>query len=229
MKIGSKKISKKQLIIILVCAAVVFAAAAVAVHFATRLTDESYENCSLGDVNGDGYINSVDSLLIIESTTDEGLLFDSQKKLADVNSDGKVDSFDSLILLRYTVGEIREIPYDDSQEEGKETNKSIDVEKNGLKFSAEIQNEWDNGDGTRSYHIGCRLKNSNASADINWQTALEFNKKAKVTKEWDCRCSSKSGIVSISGDCVYALSEIEFEFIVTAKEGLSIESADIIK
>lgn len=229
MKIGSKNFDKKKLIIILVCAAVVFAVAAVAVHFATRLTNESYANCSLGDVNGDGYINSVDSLLIIDSTTDESLLFENQKKLADVNEDGEVNSSDALILLRYTVGEIKEIPYDDSPKEETSRLKSIDTEKNGLKFSAEIQNEWDNGDGTYSYQISCKLKNTNYSADLNWQTTLKLNKKVKVAKEWNCKCSSKSGVVSISGDCVYAASEAEFEFIVTGKEGLSIESADILK
>lgn len=232
MKKRRKKNRKKTLIIILVCAAVVLAASAVIVHFATRVTNESYANCSIGDVNGDGYINAIDSLLIIESTTDGSLLFENQKKLADVNNDGEVNSSDSLILLRYTVGEIDSIPYDDSAPgaQGIKTPvRFVETESNNLKFSADIENKWKNTDGSYSYQVSCKLKNSGQAVVMNWQTAVKFSGKTEITKEWDCKCTSKSGTVTIDGDYIYAMTESTFGFIVKGHEGLSIDSVSINK
>ena len=225
MKKGIKKLNKKKWIIILVAVAVVLAAAALIVHFTTRLTNESYVNCSLGDVNGDGYINALDSMLIIDSTTDEKLLFESQKKLADVNEDGIVNSSDSLTLMRYIVGEIKSIPYDDTTEaQVSKAKLSAEVEKNGTKLSVKIKNEWDNGDGTHSYQLDCKIENKSGN-NVPWNAEMVLSKKAKITKKWNCEANSKSGIITLSGD---GKSE-ECGFIVTAQNGLMIKSVEINK
>lgn len=59
---------------------------------------------SVGDVNGNGKINSTDALLILQSATGVVNLTDNQKKLADVNGDGKVNSSDALQVLFYATG-----------------------------------------------------------------------------------------------------------------------------
>lgn len=59
---------------------------------------------SVGDVNGDGKINSTDALLILQSATGVVNLTDNQKKLADVNGDGRVNSSDALQVLFYATG-----------------------------------------------------------------------------------------------------------------------------
>lgn len=223
MKKGIKNINRKKLIIILVALAVVLAAAALIVHLSTRLTNESYVNCSLGDVNGDGYINALDSMLIIDSTTDDKLLFESQKKLADVNEDGVVNSSDSLILMRYIVGEIKSIPYDDTAEpKPDKSSLKAEAEKDATKFAAQIKNEWDNGDGTHSYQIDCVVKNK-SSEITNWNVEIIFSGKATITKKWNCEAKSKSGIVTLTGD---GTSE-DCGFIVTARSGLAIKSVEI--
>jgi len=59
---------------------------------------------SLGDVNGDGKINSIDSSLILQY--EAGLI--SITKIiaanADVNKDGKINSIDSSLILQYEAG-----------------------------------------------------------------------------------------------------------------------------
>lgn len=59
---------------------------------------------SLGDVNGDGKINSTDALLILQSATGLVKLTENQNKLADVNCDGKINSSDALQVLLYATG-----------------------------------------------------------------------------------------------------------------------------
>lgn len=56
----------------------------------------------LGDVNGDGYIDSADAMLCLRYSV--GLakeLTEEQKKAADVNHDGLVDAGDAIKILRY--------------------------------------------------------------------------------------------------------------------------------
>lgn len=56
----------------------------------------------LGDVNGDGYIDSADAMLCLRYSV--GLakeLTEEQKKAADVNKDGFVDAGDAIKILRY--------------------------------------------------------------------------------------------------------------------------------
>ena len=51
---GKKSADKKIIILFLVGLAVVFAVVAVIVHFTTKVTDDSYKNCAVGDVDGSG-------------------------------------------------------------------------------------------------------------------------------------------------------------------------------
>lgn len=223
-----KNISRKNLIIILVCAAVIFAAAALIIHFSTRVTNDSYENCSLGDIDGNGYINAADALLIIESNADDSLLFENQKKHADVNLDGTVNSSDSLILMRYIVGEIRSIPFDDTQalSTGKQNG---EAEKDKELFTVQILNKWNNGNGTFSYQINCAYRNSGKTPIDSWNGRILFNLGTKVTKSWGCTCKSKSKELTVSGKDIPSGSSAACGFIVTASEGLTINSVEIGK
>ncbi|MBI4091899.1 MAG: hypothetical protein HY427_01695 [Candidatus Levybacteria bacterium] len=65
---------------------------------------------SLGDVNGDGKINSIDSSLILQY---EAGLIPITKIIAansDVNKDGKINSIDSSLILQYEAGLISTFP-----------------------------------------------------------------------------------------------------------------------
>src|SRR3990167_8076125 len=65
---------------------------------------------SLGDVNGDGKINSIDSNLILQY--EAGLISISKIIAAnsDVNKDGKINSIDSNLILQYEAGLISTFP-----------------------------------------------------------------------------------------------------------------------
>ncbi len=67
---------------------------------------ESTGSFTLGDVNGDGQINSSDATKVLQeyaalSTGKESILTDEQKKAADVNSDGQINSNDASAILVY--------------------------------------------------------------------------------------------------------------------------------
>ena len=56
----------------------------------------------LGDVNGDGYIDSADAMLGLRSAVGLGeKLTEAQEKAADVNKDGLIDAGDAIKILRY--------------------------------------------------------------------------------------------------------------------------------
>ena len=224
-----KNIGEKKLIIILVCTAVIFAAAALIIHFTTRVTNDSYADCSIGDVNGDGFINAADSLLIIESNADENLLFENQKRLADVNLDGIVNSSDSLILMRYIVGEIRSIPFDDTQGIISSGRQSGEAEKGKELFTVQILNKWNNGNGTFSYQINCAYKNLEKTPVDSWSGQIVFNRNTKITKTWGCTCRSKSKEVTVSGKGIPAGSTAACGFIVISAEELTVNSVSIGK
>ena len=111
-----KKLNTKKIIIILLSLAVLFSALAVIIHFTTRATNESYANCAVGDVNGDGKINPADATLVIKYLVNQENLFSNQIKNSDVNLDGDVNSLDALLILRYSIGDISSIPYDEEKE-----------------------------------------------------------------------------------------------------------------
>lgn len=226
MQKGTKKISKKKLIIILAAIAVIAAAVALIVHQTTKITNESYMNCALGDVNGDGYINSMDALLVIEGNADKELLFDSQKKLADVNSDGSCDSSDALVLLRYTVGEINKLPYNEKTEKKKEEQKgngrSADCNTEKTYSSVQIINEWDNGDGTHSYQLSITVKNTGKANIESWNSKIQFNSPVRISKSWDCKSKTNSDEIIVKGEAVPAESAAACGLIITSVDGLKI-------
>lgn len=57
---------------------------------------------SLGDVNGDGKVNSTDALLVLQFSINKISKID--KDAADLNLDGKVNSTDALMILQISVG-----------------------------------------------------------------------------------------------------------------------------
>lgn len=57
-----------------------------------------------GDVNGDNFINAVDSSLVLShyayaSTNSEGILNEAQRTAADMNGDNKIDAQDASVIL----------------------------------------------------------------------------------------------------------------------------------
>ena len=226
MQKGIKKINKKKLIIILAAVAVIAAAVALIVHQTTKITNESYLKCALGDVNGDGYINSMDALLVIEGNNDSELLFDSQKKLADVNSDGNFDSSDALVLLRYTVGEIKKLPYIESAEKKKEklsgNQRSVDCTGEKTYSNIQIINEWDNGDGTHSYQLSLTVKNTDKSEIESWNSKILFSSPVSISKYWDCKAKTNSDEITVKGEAIPAESAATCGLIITSVDGLKI-------
>lgn len=66
-----------------------------------------YQPYTLGDVNGDGSIDSVDALWTLEVFAELRTPTDIQKLASDVNGDMTVDSADALKILQYFVEEIK--------------------------------------------------------------------------------------------------------------------------
>lgn len=58
----------------------------------------------LGDVNGDGYINRADAMLVLMHTVGTGALTGEAARQADVNLDGVIDARDAVQILRYMNG-----------------------------------------------------------------------------------------------------------------------------
>lgn len=52
------------------------------------------------DINGDGKINSLDALIVLQTSVGELLLNEAQTNAADINGDGKINSLDALIILQ---------------------------------------------------------------------------------------------------------------------------------
>lgn len=218
---------KKKTIAILVAVAVVLALIAVIVHHATKLTNDSYENCAMGDVDGDGYISASDALLVIQSMSEKNLLFENQMLHADVNHDGEVNSSDALILLRFSVGEITKISDAKKPNGEKENLRSVSYETENSFSTVQITNEWDNGDGTHSYQIGITVKNT-AKYEIDfWNASIKLSDTVKFSKNWDCKCRVNSDEVLVNGESVPVESAAVCGFIVTAPEGLTINKIEM--
>jgi hypothetical protein len=63
----------------------------------------------LGDVNDDGTVSSVDSLLVLQF---DAMLLDSLPNApsADVNESGTVNAIDSALILQFVAGLITQLP-----------------------------------------------------------------------------------------------------------------------
>lgn len=75
--------------------------------------DEDTDLTLYGDVNGDGTVNLVDSVLLSKYIAGSIDLADIQSANADVNADDSVDSSDASILLQFQVGTVTALPYTD--------------------------------------------------------------------------------------------------------------------
>ena len=65
-------------------------------------------NATIGDVNADGVINSVDALRVLQHSVNVIQLQGRAAKRADVNKDEKINPIDALDILRYSVGIIKD-------------------------------------------------------------------------------------------------------------------------
>lgn len=65
-----------------------------------------YQPYTLGDVNGDGHIDSEDALLALQIFVKSKTPTETERLAADVNRDGTVDSYDALQILKYFVKQI---------------------------------------------------------------------------------------------------------------------------
>ena len=65
---------------------------------------------TVGDVNSDGKINSVDALCILQHAVSLVVLSEANQKLADVNWDGAINSTDALEILLFTTGAKDSLP-----------------------------------------------------------------------------------------------------------------------
>ena len=62
----------------------------------------------IGDVNNDGVVDVMDSIMIQRFTTESVELTDDQKYAADVNNDGEVDIIDAMQIQKHTVEKLDE-------------------------------------------------------------------------------------------------------------------------
>ncbi|MEE0982069.1 MAG: dockerin type I repeat-containing protein, partial [Acutalibacteraceae bacterium] len=179
---NKKKITDKKLIIIfLVGVAILLATIAIVVHFSTKVTNDSYIDCAIGDVDGNGFINSGDNLLIQKHLNGTGELFESQQKNGDVNLDGKLDKLDMELIQMYATGQIAKLPYtgkEDKTENRKEN--AVDFKDEKVESSVQIENSWSNGDGTYSYQLKVTMDNIDDSKLRNWETKVKLSEKAKI-------------------------------------------------
>ena len=224
--LNKKKITDKKLIIVfLVGVAILLAAVAVIVHFSTQVTNDSYIDCAIGDVDGNGFINSGDNLLIQKHLNGTGELFESQQKNADVNLDGKLDKLDMELIQMYATGQIAKLPYtgeEDKTENRKEN--AVDFKDEKVESSVQIENSWSNGDGTYSYQLKVTMDNIDDSKLRNWKTKVKLSEKAKIIKSWDCESEMQDDTVVITGESISAESTMNCGVIVTAPENVKIVS-----
>ncbi len=219
-----KKINKKILIIVLVVIAVVFAIIAIVVKQKTELTNDSYANCAVGDVNGDGFINSQDALIIDKFINNKVELFETQQKNADVNVDGEVNQTDSQIILKYAAGAVRKLPYTGEEASKADNYKQIQNITDDANSTARIFHSWDNGDGTYSYQIEVNITNLKESDLRNWKTEITLSADAEKSKSWSCECEVSGNTVTMEGEEISEDESLKCGVIVIAAQGLKVES-----
>lgn len=221
-----QKKDKKTIIIVLIIVAVVLAGVAVFIHFTSRLDDSSYEKCALGDVNGDGYVNSGDVNEILSYIKGKEL-FPNQIKNGDVNCDGKLDETDADIIGRYAVGEIKTLPYKDTLDAKTEPDgKKAENKTDDIQSTVQIYNNWDNEDGTHSYQLNISVKNLTKNKIDGWKSVIGLDTNVKIAQNWDCEASLKGKELIIKGDSINAKSTVNCGLIVTCTDELSINNIE---
>lgn len=219
------KINKKMLIIALVIIAIIGAVLAIVISQTTKITNESYANCAIGDVNGDGYINTSDSLLIQKFVQAQVELFETQQKNADVNLDGKIDNQDSELILRYTTGTVRKLPVTDGADSGSSDNsKLVRCKTEDVETTVKVVNKWSSGDGKYSYQLNISTRNLKSSRLKGWETTITANSEMEISKSWDCECDIEGNKIIITGDSIPTETVGVCGVIVTGPENLLLES-----
>ena len=69
-----------------------------------RVTDDPYGGYELGDVNGDGKINTLDAMLTLRAAVGIESLDVIQTIRADIDGNGKINTMDAMMILRRAVG-----------------------------------------------------------------------------------------------------------------------------
>ena len=69
-----------------------------------KVTDDPYGGYALGDVNGDGKINTRDAVMILKYSARLIGLDETQQMRADTNGDGKINTRDVVLVLKYSAG-----------------------------------------------------------------------------------------------------------------------------
>lgn len=222
---GKKLTDKKIVVLFLIGLAVVLAVIATVVHFTTKVTDDSYKNCAVGDVDGSGYINAADAKLVLDYLAGEAELFDSQKKNGDVNLDGKLDNADVELIQAYATGSVNKLPVS-GEEEPTEAHKENQIKHISEKAEStvHIENSWSNGDGTFSYQLKINVENLRDSRLRNWETKIVLSEDVEISKNWDCECEAQGDTVIIEGESIPAEETMSCGVIVIAPENTKIES-----
>ena len=74
------------------------------IEAAVEHLDYLYGDYTIGDVNGDGNVNTFDALLVMRYALGLVELKGSKLKAADFNGDGTASSYDALVLMRHVLG-----------------------------------------------------------------------------------------------------------------------------
>lgn len=220
--------NKKSILITLIGVAVIFAVVAVVVHFATQVTNDSYKNCAVGDVDGNGFINSADALLVEKHIKNGEELFDTQKTNGDVNLDGKLDETDIDLIQKYAIGQLKKLPYTSEDSNSESGNTVAEYENEDIRTVVSVDNKWSNGDGTYSYQLKVSIQNSDNSRYRNWETTITFSENAEIAKNWDCDCTTDGNSVVIEGESIPSESTFNCGVIVKASANLEIESVQTV-
>ena len=217
--------NKNKLMFLFIGVAVLLAIVAAVVFFATRVTNDSYANCAVGDVDGNGYINSSDAVLVERYLKGEEDLFDTQIKNGDVNLDGNLDKLDVEIIQKYATGQVKKLPVTDESTPTQIHNDSVVYgESEKAKSSVQVENSWSNGDGTYSYQLKVNVENINDSRLRNWETRISLSEDIRILKSWDCECESDGETVIITGETISAGEKMNCGVIVKASKEMKIES-----
>ena len=73
-------------------------------HYKVTAIQKTTPSLSLGDINGDGVINIIDVVLVMQHALELITLNDEQMAAADVNGDGVIDVLDVILIKRYALG-----------------------------------------------------------------------------------------------------------------------------